>query len=72
MAAFKLNPETLTSVEAIAAVLDGLGLVIRDDAPMFDALSAYFNIEVPAANAPAEALGQETEEQVSGADPADR
>jgi hypothetical protein len=46
MRAFKLNPETLTSVEAIATVLDGLGLVIRDDAPMFDSLSAYFNIEV--------------------------
>lgn len=46
MKAFKLNPETLTSVEAIATVLDGLGLVIRDDAPMFETLSAYFNIEV--------------------------
>jgi hypothetical protein len=48
MKAFKLNAETLTSVEAIATVLDGLGLVIRDDAPMFDSLSAYFNIEVEA------------------------
>lgn len=48
MKAFKLNPETLTSVEAIATVLDGLGLVIRDDAPMFDTLSQYFNIEVEA------------------------
>lgn len=46
MKAYKLNAETLTSVEAIATVLDGLGLVIRDDAPMFDTLSAYFNIEV--------------------------
>lgn len=58
MKAFKLNPETLTSVEAIATVLDGLGLVIRDDAPMFDTLSQYFNIEV-------EAPGQLTE----GAEP---
>jgi hypothetical protein len=72
MTAYKLNPATLTSVEAIATVLDGLGLVIRDDAPMFDALSAYFNIEVPAANAPAGDLGQETAEQVTGEDPADR
>ena len=48
MRAFKLNPETLTSVEAIATVLDGLGLVVRDDAPMFETLSAYFNIEVEA------------------------
>ena len=46
MKAYKLNPETLTSVEAIAAVLDGLGLVIRDDAPMFDKLNGYFNIEI--------------------------
>jgi hypothetical protein len=46
MKAYKLNAATLTSVEAIAAVLDGLGLVIRDDAPMFDKLSGYFNIEV--------------------------
>jgi hypothetical protein len=46
MKAYKLNAETLTSVEAIATVLDGLGLVIRDDAPMFDTLSGYFNIEV--------------------------
>jgi hypothetical protein len=46
MKAYKLNAATLTSVEAIAAVLDGLGLVIRDDAPMFDTLSQYFNIEV--------------------------
>jgi hypothetical protein len=58
MKAFKLNPETLTSVEAIATVLDGLGLVIRDDAPMFGSLSAYFNIEVeqPAAVAPTEVV----------------
>ena len=48
MKAFKLNAETLTSIEAIATVLDGLGLVIRDDAPMFDNLSQYFNIEVEA------------------------
>jgi hypothetical protein len=46
MKAFKLNPETLTSVEAIATVLNGLGLVIRDDAPMFEELSPYFSIEV--------------------------
>jgi hypothetical protein len=46
MKAYKLNAATLTSVEAIAAVLDGLGLVIRDDAPMFENLSGYFNIEV--------------------------
>ena len=46
MKAYKLNVATLTSVEAVAAVLDGLGLVIRDDAPMFDTLSQYFNIEV--------------------------
>jgi hypothetical protein len=46
MKAYKLNVETLTSIEAIATVLDGLGLVIRDDAPMYDALSGYFNIEV--------------------------
>lgn len=46
MKAYKLNAATLTSVEAIATVLDGLGLVIRDDAPMFEALSGYFNIEV--------------------------
>lgn len=51
MKAYKLNAETLTTVEAIATVLDGLGLVIRDDAPMFDALSAYFNIEVEAPTA---------------------
>lgn len=51
MKAYKLNAETLTTVEAIATVLDGLGLVIRDDAPMFDALSAYFNIEVEAPGA---------------------
>ena len=48
MRAFKLNPETLTSIEAIATVLDGLGLVIRDDAPMFDTLSQYFTVEVEA------------------------
>ena len=48
MRAYKLNAETLTTVEAIATVLDGLGLVIRDDAPMFESLSAYFNIEVEA------------------------
>jgi hypothetical protein len=48
MKAYKLNAETLTSVEAIATVLDGLGLVIRDDAPMYESLSAYFNIEVEA------------------------
>jgi hypothetical protein len=48
MKAFKLNVETLTTVEDIAAVLDGLGLVMRDDAPMFDALSKYFNLEVEA------------------------
>lgn len=48
MKAYKLNAETLTSVEAIATVLDGLGLVIRDDAPMFDSLSQYFNVEVEA------------------------
>jgi len=48
MKAYKLNAETLTTVEAVATVLDGLGLVIRDDAPMFDTLSAYFNIEVEA------------------------
>jgi hypothetical protein len=63
MKAFKLNPETLTSVEAIATVLDGLGLVIRDDAPMFETLSAYFNIEV-------EAPGQlaESDEPIAQAD----
>lgn len=55
MKAYKLNAATLTSVEAIATVLDGLGLVIRDDAPMFDALSGYFNIEV---EAPAAIAGQ--------------
>jgi hypothetical protein len=48
MRAYKLNAETLTTVEAIATVLDGLGLVIRDDAPMYDSLSPYFNIEVEA------------------------
>jgi hypothetical protein len=48
MKAYKLNVETLTTVEAIATVLDGLGLVIRGDAPMYDALSAFFNIEVEA------------------------
>jgi hypothetical protein len=57
MKAFKLNPETLTSVEAIATVLDGLGLVIRDDAPMFETLSAYFNIEVEPPAAIAEGEG---------------
>lgn len=57
MKAYKLNAATLTSVEAIAAVLDGLGLVIRDDAPMFDTLSPYFNIEV---EAPAPIAGEAT------------
>lgn len=48
MKAYKLNAATLTSVEAIATVLDGLGLVIRDDAPMYENLSEYFTIEVEA------------------------
>jgi hypothetical protein len=46
MKAFKLDPATLTSIEDIALVLDGLGLVMRDDAPMYDALGKYFSIEV--------------------------
>ena len=58
MRAFKLNIETLTTVEDIAAVLDGLGLVMRDDAPMFDALSKYFNIEVEAPVAMTEGEGE--------------
>ena len=58
MKAYKLNPETLTSVEAIAAVLDGLGLVIRDDAPMFGTLNQYFNIEVEQPAAAEEAAAE--------------
>ena len=55
MKAFKLDPSTLTTVEDIAAVLDGLGLVMRDDAPMFGDLSKYFTIDV---TPPAELEGE--------------
>jgi len=53
MKAFKLDPATLTSIEDIAAVLDGLGLVMRDDAPTYDMLSKYFSLEVEVPQAPA-------------------
>lgn len=46
MKAFKLNASTITTIEDVAAILDGLGLVMRDDAPMFEALSKYFTDEV--------------------------
>lgn len=57
MKAFKLNPATLTTLEDVAAVLDGLGLVMRDDAPMFEALSKYFTEEVTPPAAVAEGEG---------------
>ena len=62
MKAFKLDASTVTTIEDVAAILDGLGLVMRDDAPMFEALSKYFTTEVeaPAAVAEGEApIGQE-------------
>ena len=46
MKAFKLNPATITTIEDVAAILDGLGLIMRDDAPMFPQLSKYFTEEV--------------------------
>lgn len=46
MKAYKLNPHTLQSIEDVAQVLDGLGLVIRDDAPVFEAMSKFFTEEV--------------------------
>lgn len=46
MKAFKLNASTVTTIEDVAAILDGLGLVMRDDAPMFETLSKYFTDEV--------------------------
>lgn len=46
MKAFKLNAATITTIEDVAAILDGLGLVMRDDAPMFESLSKYFTEEV--------------------------
>jgi hypothetical protein len=62
MKAYKLNPHTLQSIEDIAQVLDGLGLVIRDDAPVFEAMSKFFTEEVapPAAlENSAEAIAQD-------------
>lgn len=46
MKAFKLNAANVTTIEDVAAILDGLGLVMRDDAPMYPALSKYFTDEV--------------------------
>lgn len=46
MKAFKLDPSAITSVEDVAAILNGLGLVMRDDAPMFGELSQFFTIDV--------------------------
>ena len=62
MKAYKLDAATVTTIEDVAAILDGLGLVMRDDAPMFEALSKYFPLEgePPAAVAEGEGpIGQE-------------
>jgi hypothetical protein len=54
MKAYKLDAATVTTIEDVAAILNGLGLVMRDDAPMFDELSKYFTDEV----APPEAIAE--------------
>jgi hypothetical protein len=60
MKAFKLNAANITTIEDVAAILDGLGLVMRDDAPMFESLSKYFTDEVtPPAGIEEAAVAQE-------------
>lgn len=61
MKAYKLNAANLTTIEDVATVLDGLGLVIRDDAPMFESLSKYFDIEVEAPGGAPEAEAESAE-----------
>ena len=52
MKAYKLNAETLTTLEDVVAVIDALGLQTTDQSPVFEAISKYFNIEVEIPAAP--------------------
>ena len=57
MKAYKLSAATIKNVKDVAAILNGLGLVMRDDAPMFSELSKYFTEEVTPPEAIAEGEG---------------
>ena len=55
MTAYKLNPESLKTLEDVIAVIDALGLQTTDQSPIYDSVSQYFNIEVEVPAAEAEA-----------------